>query len=87
MIKRIVAQNKKITDIASEWDSVAYKRKMAISSGADRSFQNILLPEILLKISGFSITGFEELYSEKSRGMDNFRYPRFVYIEAEKTSS
>lgn len=40
-----------------------------------------------LIISGFSITGFEELYSEKSRGMDNFRYPRFVYIEAEKTSS
>lgn len=54
MIKRIVAQNKKLTDIASEWDSVAYKRKMAISSGADRSFQNILLPEILLKIRGFS---------------------------------
>lgn len=37
-----------------------------------------------LVISGFIITDFKELYSELNKGMNNFIYPRFVYIEAEK---
>ena len=34
--------------------------------------------------SGFRIIAFEELFSELSKGRNDFEYPRFVYIEAQK---
>lgn len=34
--------------------------------------------------TGFNIIGFEELFSELNKGMNEFLYPRFIFIEGEK---